>query len=249
MIRTGASPRTAAGWTPTCSTLPLGRVPAPKPLKPVPTARSVTTASSTLSDLRSMGSGPAPLPINARSSERPLESSWSAQISVPSPTGPTRPLWTPVGLLGPIRGICGGLRGPVGHVWMPGLERSRLRSDHGRPEVKRSPITRKKSLRQQAFDKELSSMTNELYARAENWREAMIPGICEGRHNLDRHHRRRRNVRGDGKANSLSNLLLVCRSCHELIHKEKRWARQFGFSISAHADPDLVHVNRSGINP
>lgn len=98
------------------------------------------------------------------------------------------------------------------------------------------------------FDKELDLVTRDLLMRADYCCEAMIPQICRGDRFLERHHRRSRRIRADGKANQLSNLLLVCRNCHELIHREKRWAREYGFVISANADPDLVHVNRAGLS-
>jgi hypothetical protein len=113
--------------------------------------------------------------------------------------------------------------------------------------VKRTPFKKTRTAKQACFDQELEIVTPELYDRAQGFCEAMIPGTCRGIWNLHRHHRRRRNVSKDGKANSLSNLLLCCGPCHALIHSQRAWSKQFGFIISANADPDLVHVNRTGI--
>jgi predicted HNH restriction endonuclease len=60
----------------------------------------------------------------------------------------------------------------------------------------------------------------------------MIQGVCIGPHHLHRHHRRSRRIRKDGKANHLSNLMLVCFPCHDLIHHERK--------LSTSADPDRV---------
>jgi hypothetical protein len=111
--------------------------------------------------------------------------------------------------------------------------------------VRRSGL-RRRSDRQRAFDDELWAVTPELYARAEGSCEVMVPGICLGPKSLHRHHRRSRRVRKDGKANALSNLLLVCERCHDLIHRDRAWARDYGFLISSWDDPDRVHVNRKG---
>ena len=113
--------------------------------------------------------------------------------------------------------------------------------------MKRSRL-RRMSSKQASFEQELNAVTPELYARAEGFCELMIPNVCVGDKNLHRHHRRRRNVRKDGKANTLANLLLVCWPCHQLIHHDRKWSREHGFIISSNADPDLVHVNRTGIH-
>jgi hypothetical protein len=114
-------------------------------------------------------------------------------------------------------------------------------------EVKRSPL-RRKSSKQRSFDDELMAVTPELYERAQFSCELMIPNCCVGREGyLHRHHRRSRRIRKDGKANALSNLLLVCLPCHTLIHHERAWSKVHGFTISSNADPDEVHVNRTGI--
>lgn len=102
-----------------------------------------------------------------------------------------------------------------------------------------------RSAKQKAFDEELEAVTPELYIRAESSCELMIPNICAGHRNLHRHHRRSRRIRKDGLANHLSNLLLVCWPCHQLIHHERSWSKDHGFIISTNADPREVHVNRS----
>lgn len=114
--------------------------------------------------------------------------------------------------------------------------------------MKRSPL-RRKSPKQRSFDLELDAVTPELWRRAENSCELMIPNICIGSEGfLHRHHRRSRRIRKDGKANKLSNLLLVCLPCHTLIHHERAWSKDHGFIISSNADPDEVHVNRTGVH-
>lgn len=113
--------------------------------------------------------------------------------------------------------------------------------------MKRSPL-RRRSEKQAAFEKQLIDIGGAVYERAGKWCEVMLPGICRGDKHLHIHHRRKRNVRWDGKENSLVNLWLCCHACHSYIHLNPRWAREFGFIISANADPDKVPVDRSGIS-
>jgi hypothetical protein len=106
---------------------------------------------------------------------------------------------------------------------------------------------RRKSSKQRAFEAEIDAVRPELMERAEHQCELMTPMVCVHHANLCVHHRRSRRIRKDGKANSLSNLLVVCLPCHALIHHDRKWARDHGFIISSNADPDLVHVNRTGV--
>lgn len=103
---------------------------------------------------------------------------------------------------------------------------------------------RRRSAKQAEFSEELKAVTPQLYIRSQGTCEAKIPNVCAGPYNLHRHHRRRRNVRKDGKANALSNLLLVCQPCHALIHHKPRWARENGFIVSSNADPDFIPVTK-----
>ena len=112
--------------------------------------------------------------------------------------------------------------------------------------MKRSGIRRSKSKKQREFDRELDKITPELRARAEEMCELMIPNVCSGSGNLHRHHRRSRRIRKDGLANDLSNLILVCQPCHQLIHHKRNWSKHHGFIISTNSNPKLIDVNLSG---
>lgn len=240
MTRIGVCLPPAAAWTRPCSTLDSGSRSAPRWSTPAPIVRSGRTAWTTLCASRPTATGPGRPPTSGRSYERPVESLWSAWS-----TDPSRKM--SAGLLGAGSAIEGAERTRVGCVGRHGLATTNLSSKLGEHDnVKRTPLKRR-SERQQEFDASLAAITPELWRRAEGSCELMIPTICAGKYNLHRHHRRSRRVRKDGKANILSNLLLVCMPCHELIHHERAWARKHGFIISSGADPDKVHVNRSGV--
>ena len=120
--------------------------------------------------------------------------------------------------------------------------------------MKRSPIRRrtginkKKTQKQIAFEKELNEVRTEVLGRAEWACELMTPQICTYDGALHLHHRRSRRVRKDGKANNPSNLMVLCPPCHALVHHDRSWSKDHGFIISSFADPDEVHVNRTGVH-
>ncbi|MGE0796207.1 MAG: HNH endonuclease [Acidimicrobiia bacterium] len=58
--------------------------------------------------------------------------------------------------------------------------------------------------------------------------EVRIRGVCTGRA-VHLHHVQRR----DGGDHSPSNLLHVCRRCHDHVHAHPAWAREHGFIRSA----------------
>lgn len=102
---------------------------------------------------------------------------------------------------------------------------------------------KRKSNKQRRFDEELSGMREAVYERAEGRCEVATPMICASTGLMHIHHRRSRRIRKDGKANSLSNLLLVCQPCHALIHHDRPWAKTHGFIVSSNSDPDRVPMS------
>lgn len=61
---------------------------------------------------------------------------------------------------------------------------------------------------------------------------------------LDPHHRRPvgRGGSRDAQVHSPSNLICLCRRCHDWIHEHPRLAREAGFLVSRGVDPLLVPV-------
>lgn len=69
-------------------------------------------------------------------------------------------------------------------------------------------------------------------------------GCCEvcGKPNpTDPHHRKRVS---QGGLDTLANLLLTCRGCHDDIHHEPKRAKRYGYLLSRNALPDHVPVRR-----
>lgn len=107
----------------------------------------------------------------------------------------------------------------------------------------RVPMKRTRSDKVRDAQAALDAVTPALEARSGGRCEVGIPGECKGKA-TNRHHRRRRNINADGKADTLGNLLHLCGSgttgCHGWITAHPRDARRFGWIILTTDDPDLV---------
>lgn len=72
---------------------------------------------------------------------------------------------------------------------------------------------------------------------------ARIEGVCAGRAD-HRHHRR---LRSQGGTDDGANLLAVCFSCHEHIHRHPWWARSWGLLVPSWQDPAEVPAVPAGV--
>jgi HNH endonuclease len=126
---------------------------------------------------------------------------------------------------------------------------------------RRAPI-RAKSERRLAYEAELDAITDALYARAghrcEICRLAEIAPLCVDCRGLrsdlwcedcaslalsgrlgHRHHRLRR---GQGGTNDLSNLLALCRPCHDTVHRYPALSYQRGWLLRVDSSTECVYT-------
>ena len=61
----------------------------------------------------------------------------------------------------------------------------------------------------------------------------------------DIHHRRPRGMGGTSRleTNLASNGIALCRRCHMYVESERDWARNKGFLISQHVDPEFAPIH------
>lgn len=79
--------------------------------------------------------------------------------------------------------------------------------------------------------------------RAVDEREDKCCAICgRGDGEFARHHRRPRGLGGTRRldTNGLSNIVLLCRSCHDVVESHRSLALLNGWLVSQHADPAVV---------
>lgn len=83
------------------------------------------------------------------------------------------------------------------------------------------------------------------WARLTNALEQRSGGFCEacGRRRLEynshRHHRR---LRSQGGKDTLDNLVIICRECHQLIHEQPKQSIAEGFIVPSWALPAQVPI-------
>lgn len=73
--------------------------------------------------------------------------------------------------------------------------------------------------------------------------------ICGHRDTLDVHHRRARGMGGSTRAkHELSNLMTLCRTCHDWVEAHPNEARARGYRLDVDQDPRLVPVFAVTVN-
>lgn len=94
-----------------------------------------------------------------------------------------------------------------------------------------------RSERGQGYQDEYNAMKPLIHARSGECCEARLDG-CTVRATDEPHHRKRR---GQGGPNTMANLLDVCQSCHNTIHRGGNWSYDNGLLIRR-ADPITTYL-------
>lgn len=91
-------------------------------------------------------------------------------------------------------------------------------------------------MNQAPYQRELNKMAPLVLARATNLCEARLQK-CQGRAQRIPHHRK---LRSQGGTNSLANLLAVCWSCHDYIHRNPAWSYDHKFLLHSYDEETLI---------
>lgn len=77
-------------------------------------------------------------------------------------------------------------------------------------------------------------------ARAGDYCEYMIPGVCTGM-GVHLHHRKI-----SGREHRVSNLALICMECHQYVHAHPAESYGQGWLVKMNYEPDRVAFSRRG---
>ena len=103
---------------------------------------------------------------------------------------------------------------------------------------KRRRMISRRSETGQSYEDELKAITPMVMARARDLCEVQLDQVCKLWPEQTPHHRKRRS---QGGPNTMSNLLAVCRPCHDYIHHHVSWSYDRGLLIRRN-DPILRYV-------